>query len=277
MKLAFNQATTLKNSNLSKDLELCEKHGYDFIEIRTMDKLPEYLETASLEDLNNYFQSTTIKPLALNALVFFNNQSKEEYEVTIQTFKDMLETAKAIGAPYIVAVPLVTKEKFLKSNIHTSCVSVLKELSTLASPYEVKIALEFVGHPECTVNTLSQAYKIIEEVNCDNVGLVLDCFHFHAMGSRLEDLQKVDISKIFIVHIDDTEDFPIGFLTDEDRVWPGEGAIDLQGIFSILKEKRYDGVVSVELFRPDYYNLDAEVVIKKAKQTTNNVLAKMGV
>ncbi|BBP89806.1 hypothetical protein BsIDN1_34240 [Bacillus safensis] len=77
MKLAFNQATTLKNSNLSKDLNLCEKHGYDFIEIRTMDKLPEYLETASLEDLNNYFQSTTIKPLALNALVFFNNQSKK--------------------------------------------------------------------------------------------------------------------------------------------------------------------------------------------------------
>ena len=138
MKLAFNQATTLKNSNLSKDLNLCEKHGYDFIEIRTMDKLPEYLETASLEDLNNYFQSTTIKPLALNALVFFNNQSKEQYEATIQTFKDMLETAKTIGAPYIVVVPLVTKEKFLKSEIHKSCVSVLKELSTLASPYEVK-------------------------------------------------------------------------------------------------------------------------------------------
>ncbi|BBP89805.1 hypothetical protein BsIDN1_34230 [Bacillus safensis] len=77
----------------------------------------------------------------------------------------------------------------------------LKELSTLASPYEVKIALEFVGHPECTVNTLSQAYKIIEEVNCDNVGLVLDCFHFHAMGSRLEDFYKRLIFQKFLSSI----------------------------------------------------------------------------
>ncbi len=43
MKLCLNEATTLENSTLKTDLELCEKHGYDFIEIRTMDKLPEYL------------------------------------------------------------------------------------------------------------------------------------------------------------------------------------------------------------------------------------------
>ncbi|MFE9549417.1 isomerase, partial [Bacillus velezensis] len=48
MKLCFNEATTLENSNLKQDLELCEKHGYDYIEIRTMDKLPEYLKDHSL-------------------------------------------------------------------------------------------------------------------------------------------------------------------------------------------------------------------------------------
>lgn len=274
MKLCFNEATTLENSNLEKDLQLCEKHGYDFIEIRTMDKLPEYLETKSLDELAHFFQNNHIKPLAFNALVFFNNRSKEEYKSIIAEFKDMLEKGKKLGVQYIVAVPLVTEQKLLKEDIKKSSVEVLTELSDLAEPYGIKIAVEFVGHPQCTVNTFGQAYDIVQSVNRDNVGLVFDCFHFHAMGSNIEDLQKADGSKIFILHIDDTEDFPIGFLTDDDRVWPGLGAIDLDLLLSTLKEIGYDGVVSVELFRPEYYKLEAEEAIQTAKETTISVVSK---
>ncbi|MGJ9384795.1 2-keto-myo-inositol isomerase [Salipaludibacillus sp. CF4.18] len=275
MKLCYNQATTLENSNLEKDLDLCEKHGYDYIEIRTMDKLPEYLETKSLDDLANYFQSNRIKPLAMNALVFFNNRNEEDHKKIIDEFKETLENAKKIGAEFIVAVPLVTELKILHKDIKSSSVEVLKELSDLAKPYGIKVAVEFVGHPQCTVNTFGQAYDIVETVDRENVGVVLDCFHFHAMGSDIEDLKKADVSKIFIVHIDDTEDFPIGFLRDEDRVWPGQGVIDLQGILSIVKEKGYSGAVSVELFRPEYYTWEAEEVIKTAKDTTLDVLSKL--
>jgi len=274
MKLCFNQATTLENSNLVKDLQYCEKHGYDFIEIRTMDKLPEYLETHSIEDLIQFFQDNHLKPLALNALVFFNNRDEAGYQEIIAEFKEMVKTAQAIGAQYVVAVPLVTEEKFLKQDIKNSSVEVLKELSEIAKPYGVKIAVEFVGHPQCTVNTFGQAYEIVEAVGRDNVGLVLDCFHFHAMGSDLADLKNCEGSKIFIVHVDDTEDFPIGFLTDEDRLWPGQGVIDLDAILSTLKTLQYKGAFSVELFRPDYYKLDAEEGIKLGKETTIEVVSK---
>lgn len=274
MKLCFNQATTLENSNLAKDLEICEKHGYDYIEIRTMDKLPEYLETHSIEELAEFFQNNHIKPLAFNALVFFNNRDAEGYKAIIDEFKDMLVKAEKLGVKYIVAVPLVTEEKFLKENIKRSSVEVLTELSDLAKPYGVKIAVEFVGHPQCTVNTFGQAYDIVQAVDRDNVGLVFDCFHFHAMGSKLEDLKNADGSKIFILHIDDTEDFPIGFLTDDDRVWPGQGAIDLDVLLSTLREIGYSDIVSVELFRPEYYKLEAEETIKTAKETTVGVVSK---
>jgi len=274
MKLSFNEATTLKNANLEKDLELCEKLGYDYIEIRTEDKLPEYLQNHPIDELADYFRAHHIKPLALNALVFFNNRDEKGYEDIIREFKDMLEKGKKLGVQFIVAVPLITEEKILKKDIKASCVEVLTELSDLAKPYGIKIAVEFIGHPQCTVNTFSQGYDIVKAVDRENVGLVLDCFHFHGMGSNLEDLKKADGSKIFILHIDDTEDFPIGFLTDEDRVWPGQGAIDLDGILSALKEIGYSGVVSVELFRPEYYQLEAEEVIKTAKETTLAAVSK---
>ncbi|MFP3875405.1 2-keto-myo-inositol isomerase [Bacillus paralicheniformis] len=274
MKLCFNEATTLENSNLAKDLEYCEKHGYDYIEIRTMDKLPEYLKDHSLSELAEYFQTHHIKPLALNALVFFNNRDEKGHREIIEEFKGMMETCKTLGVKYVVAVPLVTEQKILKDDIKASSVEVLTELSDIAEPYGVKIAVEFVGHPECTVNTFSQAYDIVMTVNRDNVGLVLDSFHFHAMGSDIEDLKKADGKKIFIYHIDDTEDFPIGFLRDEDRVWPGQGAIDLDAHLSTLKDIGFSDVVSVELFRPEYYKLSAEETIRTAKETTVEVVSK---
>lgn len=274
MKLCFNQATTLNNSDLAKDLELCEKHGYDYIEIRTMDKLPEYLSNHSLEDLAAYFESHHIKPLAFNALVFFNNRSEEDHAKIIAEFKQMMEWGSKLGVRYVVAVPLVTEQKITRSEIRSSSVAVLRELSDIAKPYGIGIAVEFVGHPQCTVNTFGEAYDIVEEVDRDNVGLVLDCFHFHAMGSKREDLERADGSKIFILHIDDTEDFQIGLLTDEDRVWPGQGAIDLDYLLSSLRAKGYDAAVSVELFRPEYYELEAEEVIRKAKETTLEVVSK---
>ncbi|EIW20497.1 MULTISPECIES: sugar phosphate isomerase/epimerase family protein [Pelosinus] len=275
MKLCFNQATTMVKSSLELDLQFCEKHGYDLIEIRTMDKLKDYLKNHSIEDLANYFKTHKIKPYAFNALVFFNNRDEAGYKEIKEELQYMCKVGQKIGCPNIVVVPLVGTDKFTYAQIKESSVKVLHELADIAEKYSIRLAIEFVGHPQCTINTFGQAYDIVQAVNRNNVGLVLDCFHFHAMGSRMEDLKKADGSKIFILHIDDTEDFPIGILTDVDRVWPGEGAIDLKGILTTLKEIGYkEDMVSVELFRPEYYELEVEEAIKIAKEKTLAVVGK---
>ncbi len=273
MKVCFNEATTLENSNLAQDLEYCEKHGYDGIEIRTMDKLPEYLASHSIQDLQNFFATHHLKPLALNALVFFNNRDDAGHQQMLAEFREMVAVAAAIGAPYVVAVPLVTDQKILKDAIHRSAVDVLRQLSLVAVPSGVRIAVEFIGHPQCTVNTFGQCYDIIQSVARDNVGMVVDCFHFHAMGSRLEDLQAARGEKIFILHMDDAENYPIGILRDEDRVWPGLGVIDLDGIVSTLRDIGYAGAASVELFRPEYYRLPPEDAVITGKKTVLDVIA----
>ncbi len=275
MKLGFNQATTMEKSSLELDLELCEKHGFDFIEIRTMDKLKDYLETHRVEDLANYFETHKIKPYAFNTLVFFNNRDEAGYKEIKEEFQYLCEVGQKIGCNTIIAVPLVTTEKITLTKIKESCVEALNELADIGDKYGMRISLEFLGHPQATVNTFGQAYDIIQTVNRDNVGITIDCFHFHGMGSRLEDLKKADGSKIFVVHINDVEDFPIGLLTDVDRLWPGEGAIDLEGILTTLKEIGYkEDMVSVELFRPEYYQLEPEEAIKIAKEKTLAVVGK---
>ncbi|HEO8422158.1 sugar phosphate isomerase/epimerase family protein [Niallia sp. FSL W8-0635] len=278
MKLAFNEGTTWESATLQQNLDYCEKHGYDYIEIRSIDQLIDYLKEHTLDDLKEYFDTHHIKPLSLNALCFFNNRKKEDELKVIEEFKEYLEICKKIDCEYICVVPsnidVTEKGKTLIEEVNASCVEVLTKLSDLAEPYGVKIAIEFIGIPENTVNTFAQAYQIVKEIDRDNVGLVYDTFQFTGMGSRLEDVTEETADKLFIFHINDVEGYPVGQMHDTNRVWPGHGVIDLDAHLKKLKELNYDFVASVELFRPEYYQMDPEEVIKKAKETTIEVLQK---
>ena len=68
--------------------------------------------------------------------------------------------------------------------------------------------------------------------------------------------------KIFVFHINDCEDLPLGILDHSDRIMPGQGVIPIQGIVDRLKRVGYTGPASLELFRPEYYRMEAEAVIK---------------
>ncbi|MCK7606466.1 sugar phosphate isomerase/epimerase [Geobacillus stearothermophilus] len=273
MKLVFNEATTLKNSTLKNDLELCEKYGYDGIEIR-LDKLKEFLASYTVDDLKQFFAFHRLKPYAFNALEFITFRDEEGFGQILRDLQFLCEIGQQIGCKTVIAVPTFDVGDYTKSEIKAETVRVLRELAEFSEPYGVKIAFEFCGYPNCSVNTFTQAYEIVKAVESSQVGLVLDCFHFHAMNSQLEDLQAADPTDIFVFHIDDCEDFPVGALRDRHRVWPGDGAIDLDGILRTLQSIGYNDMASIELFRPEYWQWEAEAAIQTGKIKMENVLRR---
>jgi len=131
----------------------------------------------------------------------------------------------------------------------------LRELSAIASEYDVDLAFEFLGFSHISVSTLDLCYRIVRETDRPNIGLVLDTFHFYAGGSGVEEIEAVDKDKIFIFHINDAEDRERSRLEDAHRLFPGEGAIPLTDILKGLKKVGYNNMVSIELFRPEYWEL----------------------
>ena len=100
MKLSFNEGTTFESASLQQNLEYCEKHGYDFIEIRSIDQLKDYLKEYTLEDLKAYFDTHHIKPLSLNALCFFNIKNDKRIHIitlnAVGNIYDIFTTPKDI-------------------------------------------------------------------------------------------------------------------------------------------------------------------------------------
>ena len=272
MKICFNQATTMKRSTLESDLASCEKIGYDFIEIR-LDKLRDYLTRHTLEELKAFFDAHKLKPYAFNALEFINFRDAAGFSEIMDGLKFCCDAGDIIGCRKVVVVPTFDVGEKTLEEIREETVRVLHIMADYAAPRGMELAFEFVGYPNCSVNTFGQAYDIVKAADRDNVGVVLDCFHFHAMGSRLEDLAAADADKIFIFHLDDSENLPVGAARDHNRLMPGDGCIDLPAIFKTLQDLGYRRMVSIELFRPEYWAWPDEQTIRVSYEKTCAAIA----
>ncbi len=275
MKLGLHVGTICKNANLETALELCEANGYDVIELR-MDMLRDYLTRHTIEGLSDWFASHNLKPHTLNPAPFFNFRDEAGWKELEDGFRQTCEYCAAIGCHTVNAVPTSDVGAKTTREIFEESVASLLRLAEIGKPYDVRLSVEFLGQPNCSVNTFRQAYEIVKAADSSHIGITLDCYHFHAMNSHLEDLLATDPGKIFTVHINDCEDYPVGQLNDTLRLWPGKGCINLDGSFSALKKIGYEGVVSVEEFRPEYYELAAEVSVQAAKAAMTEVLHSNG-
>ena len=275
MKLSFNQATCKESSSVENDILLCEKYGYDQIELR-LDMLKEYLKKNTLQDLANLFDSLHIKPFALNSIEDINFNTTSSWTELTDLFKFGCEVAEAINNPYIVVVPTVTEERS-KSNeqeVFEDSIESLHKLLEIAKPYGVKLSFEPIGDRRWVCNSMRQAYEIIQYMDDPNLGLTIDAFNIYLADkcSDIEYLRTIDLEKIFIYHIDDCEDLPLGILDHCHRLMPGDGVVPLNKFSEILKEKGYTDGASIELFRPEYWKMDPESVIKMGAEKTKPYL-----
>lgn len=274
MELGLNGATTLK-ADLATDIAVAGRAGFNFVEIWAA-KLLGYLERGGLPALRRDLKRAGVKAATLNSVerVTFNDPSGH---VRMQEdFQRFCRVAEAIDCDTVIVVPSPRPKDVSLTAIERESVRVLRQLSAIARPYGVRLAYEFLGFADCTVNTLAQCAAIVEKVARPNVGLVLDTFHFFAGGSRLESIRQVDPRKIFMVHINDVERAPRRKLHDALRLFPGKGIIPLASILRALRAIGYADRVSVEIFRPQYWNRPPLQVAREARATALAALRRAG-
>ncbi|MCI8480029.1 MAG: sugar phosphate isomerase/epimerase [Oscillibacter sp.] len=278
MKIGFNEGCNrfCENHSVLEDLALCEKYGFDYIDVQS-ECLDRELAAGkyTLEQLGDFFRTHNIKMLSYNALIFFNmKETQAEKDAVMAQLDEIIRRCQILGCQMIVVVPSMDlKVKATVDEIREDAVAVLREMVKKVEPYGIKLSLEFCGAPSMSVNRFEYAYDIVKEVNHPLVGVTLDQFHFNAMASGWDALEKADGKKIFVWHLNGTENMPCGaaYNTDEVRLWPGEkgDCLDHKRFADTLKKIGFaGGVCTVEVFRPDYYKLSSEENIKKAAEVT---------
>ena len=270
MRIALNGATTM-SADLATDIRTAHQAGFDVIEIWAA-KLWDYLATHSLSELKHLFSEYGVVAYSINSLENITFRSADDERDLLDQFMQLCHIARELECPYIVAVPSPRPPDVTHEMITEESIRVLGRLGEGAAFYGVKVAFEFLGFPTSSVRTLAHSWEILQRVNHPRVGLVIDTFHFYVGGSSLESLRMVTRDRIFLVHINDAEDRPRVELQDQHRLLPGRGILPLREIISGLRSIGYDGVISVEIFRPEYWAWDPVRLATEARLAVESIL-----
>ncbi len=288
MQISYNEACARDCSSLETDLELCERVGFDYIEIR-FDMLGAYLKKHTVEELAAFFKASRLRPHAFNALYLYPEflgprDDPERQKALLSEFELACRVGREIGSHHLIVVPPLQRDPdegpYVGDPADTvkSCVRILKELGRRAGPWEMKLCFELVGFERSSVRSISMADQIVRAVDLPNVGFVFDSYNIYLNGgcNDFSGIQSVQAEKIWAVHLMSGDDVPPGQRGQDKRCFCGSGVVDTDAFLKALKGTGYDGMVSVETFRPEYWQRSPEWVISTAYQTTRTALEKNG-
>jgi sugar phosphate isomerase/epimerase len=254
-KLCLN-TSTIKPQPLLKKIQLAGEVGYDGIELWINDLYEHVGQGGEISDVEKALKDYGLIVPSCIAIRQWGEMEGWEYKLVLDEAKRRFELGARIGAPYIVATP----------PIEPCDVSRLPEryadLLEIGRQAGIKPTFEYISFFK-SIHKLSQAWDIVQKTNDPDATLILDAFHNWNSGSTMDELRAIPVEKISHYHIDDAHpDKPALTQTDPDRVMIGDGVIDLKAEIQILREKGYQGAMSLELFNQDLWAKDPKEVIK---------------
>ncbi len=147
-------------------------------------------------------------------------------DTVVEEYRPFLEVGAALGGHYIVAGSA-------ESDLARSAEK-LNALCQMTGEFGIKVVIEFIRYS--AVRTLQDAEALIRASGADNIGILLDSFHFYHAGNRPDDILKYPASLFPYVQLGDAraprplEVEEVIRQAREDRLNPGQGHIDLKGI-----------------------------------------------
>ncbi|MBZ2175531.1 sugar phosphate isomerase/epimerase [Schnuerera sp. xch1] len=213
--------------------------GYDYVSIRPiymgLSGEPNY-DLASnkemLKQTKRALSSTNMKVHDIELARIYNGVDVKEY---LPAF----EVAAELGAKSVLSSIWTPNRDFY--------IEKFAELCDLAKSYRLTVDLEFVTWAD--VDNLEKAVDILNTVNRDNAGIMIDTLHFHRSRVSLEELDSIPREWFHFAHIcDGPSDIPttkeeLIHTGRDERLYVGEGSIDIAAILKRIPEVVY----SIEL------------------------------
>ena len=156
-------------------------------------------------------------------------------------YRPLLDVGAALGA----RAALVAGDDLDESRLVES----YARLCEFMQPYGITADLEFM--PWTTVKTAKDAMRVIQQAGSpNNAGILVDALHFGRSHTTLTDIQAIPRKLLHYAQICDAEagthftTEQLIFSAREERLLPGQGNIDVHGLFEVLPS---DLPISVEV------------------------------
>ncbi|WP_153979626.1 sugar phosphate isomerase/epimerase family protein [Paenibacillus xylanilyticus] len=206
--------------------------------------------------------------------------SEEQFRAGLKSLVEMAEASASLNCFTCCTYVLPSTDQPAASFM-AAATRWLKLCADILGAYGIRLGLEFVGPHHLRTQwknpfiwSVEDTLDWIETIHAPNVGLLVDSYHWHTLGLRMEEVLQLKKEQIVHVHINDASDLPIEELLDNERLYPGEGVIDLTGFLKNLKAIGYTGPVAQEVLAPAS-TLDSSELFAKSKAGFDKVFAEL--
>jgi 2-keto-myo-inositol isomerase len=262
------QVSTLTQS-FAADIENFAAAGCPAMEV-WITKLEQHLETAALADTRKQLADCGIQLVAAayqGGLLLAQGEARQAH---YDHFKRRLDLCQAFGIPTLLIAPDFTRE--VDGQSLARAVVSLTQAARWAAGFGVRLALEFRGN-ETFCSCLDTAISLVTHCGESNVGVCLDLFHYYKGSSKPEDLRRLTPANLFQLQVCDVAGIPRELMTDADRVMPGDGDFQLNGILEEVKSIGYVGPISLELMNPELWRANPKQVVELGLTALERLLA----
>jgi sugar phosphate isomerase/epimerase len=222
-----------------------------------------------------------LKPAVVGLPVDFR-KDQDTFEKDLGQLAVAADVAVAIGCPRMSTWVMSSSER-PKAEERRILKDRFSRCARILARSNIRLGLEFLGplhlrqrFPHEFIWRMDEMLAFAKECG-DNVGLLLDSWHWHHAGGTLKDIEAAGKHNIVHVQVADAPKLPPEKIVDSERLMPGEGIIDLVGFFRTLKKIGYVDGVSPEIFGRGLKDMAPEDGARLGLSTTTAVMKKAGV
>jgi len=234
--------STIRPVPILKKIEIAGKAGYSAIELWHEDIDAHLSGGGTLKEIRQALDDQNLDVPTTIYLKGWFETSGAAHAAELDECKRRMAQSVEIGAIHVIAGPPAGKAD------HDLGAKNYRELLGIGLAMGVKPAMEFLGFVD-DINTIEDALEIVTKADHPAGTVVLDPFHIFRGGGPLESIAKLRPEQIAIMHFNDTPASPPRKEQhDKNRVYPGEGHLDLARELALLRQIGYDRWLSLELF-----------------------------
>jgi len=223
---------------LAENAAKISRLGFDGIELAIRD--PQLVNLSEIKSLLKELDLTvpaigTGQAFGEEGLSFVNSDESIR-RLAIDRIKSHMCLAKELNTMVIIGLIRGFRDKEVKADqTEAWLVEALQECAD--SNKDVKLIIEPINRYESDlVCTVQEGMELMENVEYENVGLLLDSFHMNIEEPSIYESIKIAKDRLYHFHI-----------ADSNRWYPGAGHLDFPKIINVLKEIEYQGFVSAEI------------------------------
>lgn len=258
------------NGTIRQQLDWATKYGFESIEPKRGELVG--MSSGEINELKAEMKERGLQWAVTGAPANIREQSDSGFAEQLKGLESMAKAFQAAGATNVkTAVMSMSSDLNYLDNfrLHTKRI---RSIGEVLDDYGLRFGLEYLGPKKfwtlgrhSFIHTLAETQELIAAAGQDNVGVVLDSWHWYCSRETVDDILALDGEYVISC---DLNDAPVGIEIDDQvdsrrRLPATTGVIDNKGFLNALVQIGFDGSIMAEPFSDVIYAMDDDEALKR--------------